>query len=230
MTDTPASSRTAPATPRAAPAAVPFLLESTGPLDLERLFGSDRPVELEIGCGKGLFLVTAATLEPGRNFLGIEVARKYARFTADRLARRGLTNARVVRGDARALLRDAVPDASVAVLHVYFPDPWWKRRHKKRRVFSEEFVRQAARVLVPGGELRFATDVAEYFGVMRALVSAHPAFLPLEPPAEKPPEHDLDYLTNFERKYRQGGRPILRAQFQKTRQPAPHGAGPPDAR
>ncbi len=196
-----------------AAAVSPYFLEPKGPLDWTEMFGNTNPVEVEIGCGKGLFLLNAATQQPLRNYCGIEIARKYALFAASRVARRGLTNVRVARADAQQVLREWIADKSVAVLHVYFPDPWWKRRHKKRRVFSESLVADIARVLTDGGELRFASDVEEYFKVMHGLVRRHPHFTELEPTAPREPEHDMDYLTNFDRKSRQAGKPVHRAAF-----------------
>src|SRR5947207_14630946 len=108
------------------------------------MFGNDRPIEMEVGFGKGLFLITAGQHHPETNFLGIEIERKYQLFTATRLAKRQLSNIKVVCGDARVFLRDAVPTAALQALHVYFPDPWWKNRHKKRRVFTAEFAAKAA--------------------------------------------------------------------------------------
>jgi tRNA (guanine-N7-)-methyltransferase len=191
----------------------PYFLEPKGPMKWAEMFGNENPVEVEIGCGKGLFLINAATQQPLRNYCGIEIARKYALFAASRVARRGLNNVRVARADAQQVLREWIPDQSVAVLHVYFPDPWWKRRHRKRRVFTESLVAHAARVLIDGGELRFASDVAEYFKVMHGLVSRHPSFREQPPPAAHEPEHDMDYLTNFDRKSRQAGKPVYRAAF-----------------
>ncbi len=176
-------------------------------------FGDDRPVELEIGPGKGLFLANAAVRRPDHNFLGVEIARKYARRAAERASKQGLTNVRVIPGDARKFLHDFVPEKSLAALHVYFPDPWWKKRHKKRRVFTSEFVSDVARALIDGCDFWFATDVEEYFGVMLAVMSEHPEFSPQPPPLPNEPQHDLDYLTNFERKYRMEGRPIHRAHY-----------------
>lgn len=176
-------------------------------------FGNDRPVEVEIGPGKGLFLANAATRRPGHNFLGIEVARKYARRGAERAAKHGLGNIRVIAGDGRRFLHEFVPERSLAAVHVYFPDPWWKKRHKKRRVFTTEFVSDVARALIPGGGFWFATDVEEYFEVMLAVMAEHAEFTPQPSPLPNEPEHDLDYLTNFERKYRMEGRPIHRAHY-----------------
>ena len=191
----------------------PYYLEPTGPLHWPDVFGNTQPVEVEVGCGKGLFLTTAATQRPDTNFFGIELSRKYALFAGDRATRHALNNVRVARADARQVLALWMPDASVSAIHVYFPDPWWKRRHQKRRLFTEEFVDHTARILVRDGELRVATDVSEYYQVMRQVVEQHPAFVLRDIPPQRQPEHDLDYLTNFERKYRQAGKSIFRATF-----------------
>ena len=201
----------------------PYLLEPPAPLtrvDWRQVFGNDGPVELEVGFGKGLFLVTAAWACPAVNFCGIEVLRKYQLFAATRLAKRGLWNVRLVKADARLFLRDAVAPASVRALHVYFPDPWWKKRHLKRRVFTPDFAVQCVRVLWPTGRLHVVTDVADYFAVITGLVAAHTRLRPLPPPDSREPVHDQDYLTNFERKFRKEGRPIYRAAWEKPEMPS----------
>jgi tRNA (guanine-N7-)-methyltransferase len=177
------------------------------------VFGNANPVELEVGSGKGLFLANAAQAEPGRNFLGIELSRKYACRAAERVCKLGLANVRIIAGDARLFLARFVSPASLRTVHVYFPDPWWKARHKKRRVFTAALVADVARGLEPGGELRVATDVEEYFGVIRSLVADEHRFRELAGFEPKAPEHDLDYLTNFERKYRIEGRSIFRVRY-----------------
>src|SRR5262249_23458445 len=132
-------------------------------IDWRAVFGNDLPVELEVGFGKGLFLLTAAQQCPDINFAGIEIEKKYVLFSATRMVKRKLGNVRLAHGDARSILHERVADASLQAVHVYFPDPWWKKRHHKRRVFTEEFVAQCARVLKPGGKLHVVTDVEEYF-------------------------------------------------------------------
>jgi tRNA (guanine-N7-)-methyltransferase len=200
----------------------PYLLPDTplgqtaGPIVWRELFGNDQPVEIEVGFGKGLFLVTAATACPQVNFFGVEIVRKYQLYTATRLALRQLTNVRVACADARLLLRDRVAPSSVQAVHVYFPDPWWKKRHHKRRVFTTEFAASAAGILRPGGRLHVVTDVEEYFGIMTGIVGALPEYRPLPPPEPNAPRHDLDYLTNFERKFRKQGKSIFRAAYERV--------------
>ncbi|MGQ0636884.1 MAG: tRNA (guanosine(46)-N7)-methyltransferase TrmB [Planctomycetaceae bacterium] len=184
------------------------------PLDWREFFGNAQPVEVEVGTGRGLFLVNAATATPAVNFLGIECDFKEGRRAARRLQKRALANARILGADARLVVSRYIVDASVQAVHVYFPDPWWKRRHRKRRVFTPEFVVQAARILRPGGVLHAWTDVEEYFGVMRELLAANPTFRELPAPAERAPEHDMDYHTSFERKKRKEGRPIFRGRWE----------------
>ncbi len=197
----------------------PYLLEvpePPAPLDVAVLFGNDHPVEMEIGFGKGLFLLRSAQDRPGVNFVGVEILRKYQLLTATRLALRNLPNVRLACADARLFLRHCVPPGSVATLHVYFPDPWWKTRHHKRRLFTEEFAHQCARVLRRGGVLSFASDVEDYAKMVEGLVVGVPEFKPLPPPEPGTPAHDMDYLTNFERKFRKEGKAIYRMRWERV--------------
>jgi tRNA (guanine-N7-)-methyltransferase len=188
---------------------------TAAPLDWQAVFGNNHPVELEIGFGKGLFLLIAAQAHPDINFIGVEIVRKYQLFTATRLAKRDLRNVRVVCADACLFLPRYVPAVSLQAVHVYFPDPWWKKRHHKRRVFTAEFVMECARILRPGGQFHAVTDVEEYTATMSALLAEQPSLRQLSPLSEKVPSHDLDYLTNFERKFRKQGKPIYRHRCEK---------------
>jgi tRNA (guanine-N7-)-methyltransferase len=182
-------------------------------LDWRAIFGNDHPVEVEVGFGKGLFLLSSGQARPDTNFLGIEIERKYQLFTANRLAKRGLANVRLACTDARMFFRDHIADRSLQAIHVFFPDPWWKKRHQKRRVFTEEFAGQCARVLAPGGKLHLLTDVAEYFALIQKILAGQSSLVPLTAAGQSGTIHGLEFLTNFERKYRQEGRPIFEAAY-----------------
>jgi len=175
------------------------------------LFPEKGPVELEVGSGKGLFLATAAASRPDRNFLGIELANGYARLCAGRLATARAGNARIIHGDATVLVRDLLPAACLAAVHVYFPDPWWKARHRKRRVLTEPFLRACGRALAGDGRLIIWTDVEEYFRAALEAAAATGLFGPAEEEPEAAPLHDLDYRTHFERRTRLAGCPVHRA-------------------
>jgi len=181
----------------------------------EALFGRRAPLEVEVGSGKGLFLRSAAAARPGTDFLGIELAGKYARLAAAALAKRNLPNAVVVAADALRVFAELLPDASLEAVHVYFPDPWWKKRHKKRRLMRESFARDVERTLRSGGLLHFWTDVEEYFHTSLELLAAHTRLEgPLDVP-ESPAEHDMDYRTHFERRVRLHDEAVYRAEFRK---------------
>lgn len=193
--------------------------EFGGVLDWPSFFGNGNPVELDVGCGRGLFLVHAGENNPHTNYLGLEIDYREGRHGAKRLKRRQLSNVRVLGGNALIALRDLIPPQSVAAVHVYFPDPWWKRKHRRRRIFTDTFVDLCARVLVQGGLLHSWTDVEEYFEVISALMNHDPRFETLPPPEERPPTHDMDYQTSFERKKRREGLPIYRGLW-RLRPPA----------
>ena len=153
----------------------PYLLEvpdDPGVIDPVKVFGNDHPIEIEIGCGKGLFLLNSALAHPDVNFLGIELDRKYLLFAATRIAKRNLRNARLAGADARKFICERLADSCCRRVHIYFPDPWWKTKHRKRRLFTADFVKACERVLVSGGNLSVATDVEEYFEIILKLVTA----------------------------------------------------------
>ena len=116
------------------------------------------PFDIEIGPGKGTFLLNHAKANPARNFLAIEWQREFYLYTADRVRRAGLTNVRLLHADASDFLRWRVATGIVSVLHLYFSDPWPKPRHHKNRVVQDRFLIEASRALTPQGELRIVTD------------------------------------------------------------------------
>ncbi len=130
---------------------------------IAEILASGSRFELEVGSGKGLFLCQVAKQFPTTRFLGIELAQKYAAMAQARLERLGISNAHVYSADGVAVVADVVPDSSVDSLHVYFPDPWWKARHKKRRVLNERMLHGIERALKPGGQFHFWTDVLDYY-------------------------------------------------------------------
>lgn len=191
----------------------------SGPVDFSLLFGRTAPVHIEIGSGRGTFLVHQAAAFPQHDFLGIEWAAEYYRLTADRLARRGLSNARMIRTDAADFIRRFVPDNSVETFHLYFPDPWPKRRHHKRRFFCEANLRRMLRCLRAGGLINFATDHEDYFQQSIRLAQ-QAADEGLAEPADffRPAGAGEGEITgtNYERKYRKEGRPIYTLALRKS--------------
>jgi len=185
------------------------------PWDATELFGRAAPLVIEVGSGKGLFVCRLAIDHPERNVMGIEVSRKYARHAAARLARTGAAHARMVQGDAIPMIVDRLPADSVAGVHVYFPDPWWKKRHRRRRIISSTFVAHVQRVLLPGGQLHFWTDVKEYFESALEIIGDSTQLRGPHFPAAVTPTHDLDYRTNFERRMRTHGIDVFRSEFTK---------------
>lgn len=136
-------------------------------LDPRRWFEHpDRPFEIEIGSGKGTFILNHGAANPGTNILGIEWAHEFYLYAADRVRRAALNNVRMLNTDATVFLKWRMPDAIVSVVHLYFSDPWPKSRHHRRRVVQDLFLAQVYRVLVPGGELRIVTDHDEYWAWM----------------------------------------------------------------
>lgn len=190
--------------------------ELTDPIDWLRFFGQPGPVELDIGCGRGVFIATAAVANPDVNYLGLEIDFKEGRRAARKLHKRDLPNARIIGGDCRRVLGEFIAEGSVAAAHVYFPDPWWKKRHHKRRLFTDEFANLLARIVRVGGHVHSWTDVPDYFEVISRLMDHHPQFEKLPPPDERTPDHDMDYQTSFERKKRKAGLPIYRGLWQRS--------------
>lgn len=180
---------------------------AAGPVDLREIFGNNRPVELEIGSGKGTFILARAGARPEVNFLGLEYARAYAAYCADRLRRAGLTNARMLRAEAAHFFKVCLPGACLMRVHVYFPDPWPKRKHHRRRLIQPSFIAEVRRVLQPGGQFIVVTDHFDYFRHIRRVLHNAPGFVRIAMPRMTDAAGELTG-TNFERKYIAQGRPF----------------------
>lgn len=181
-------------------------------LDLTQLFSRPQPLEVELGCGDGSFLVQWAKLLPQHNFLGVERLLGRLRKVDRKGARAGLTNLRLIRLEASYFIEYLLPPGSVHAFHIYFPDPWPKRRHRKHRLINEHFTQVAARALVPGGIVFLRTDDANYFSQMKAAFESNARFGALETPLEL-----SAILTDFERDFQTRGVAILRASYQRSK-------------
>lgn len=178
-------------------------------IDFEQLFGNAKPVILEIGSGKGRFLIATATERPDLNVVGIEKSLHYHRLIRDRVLKRHLTNIRLINHDAFLVLRDMVPDASLAEIHIYFPDPWPRKKEQKRRIIRAEVLEQFRRTLVDGGSGIYVTDHREYFEAAAPLIESAFRSERRIPGPDDPPR------TNYEAKYRAEGREIYEVRFWK---------------
>lgn len=178
-------------------------------LDLFRVFGRNQPVEVELGSGDGSFLVEYARKNSDRNFLGIERLLGRIQKMSRKGLRAGLTNLRGIRIESGYLLEYLLPEKSVAALHIYFPDPWPKRKHRENRLINDRFPTLAQRVLIPGGAVYLRTDDADYFKQMREVFGANPAFREIE----TPPELKV-VRTDFEGDFNARGIETRRAAYQ----------------
>ena len=188
-----------------------YQLESVvEPLSLARLFPVAQPLEVELGSGDGSFLRDYAALHPERNFLGIE--RLLGRLRKlDRKGRRaGLKNLRVIRIESSYLLEFLLPPAQVDALHIYFPDPWPKRKHARHRLIGERFPGLARRVLKSGGVVYLRTDDVPYYEQMQTVFAGAKDFALIPGPGEL-----SSILTDFEREFHARGIPTRSAAYQK---------------
>lgn len=179
------------------------------PLDFSRLFAEPNPVELELGSGDGGFILHAATSNPNHNFLAVE--RLLGRLR--KIERAGiagnLSNLRAMRIEISYLMRFLIPASSIHAIHVYFPDPWPKKRHSRHRLFRPHFTRWAARVLKAGGIIYMRTDDVPYFDQLKYTFSGDPEFIPCETPPDL-----ASFRTEFEQQWNSMGIPTNYAAYQ----------------
>ena len=192
-----------------------FLAEKYDSVVFSEYFGNTHPVEMEIGCGKGKFLVARAIENPGINFLGIDRVSKFMNIGKTRAQKRALPNIRFLRAEARAFLTEAIAAVSVSLFHIYFPDPWPKRRHQARRVFTPELLVLLHARLLPGGLIEVATDDSDYFAAMKKTIAATAHLW--ENVRESLNERILDGMnkTNYELKWAAQGRSLYYAELKK---------------
>jgi tRNA (guanine-N7-)-methyltransferase len=179
------------------------------PLPLAEMFARPQPLEVELGSGDGSFLSQWALTHPQVNFLGVERLLGRLRKLDRKAQRLGLTNLRLIRIEAGYFLEYLLPPEAVQALHVYFPDPWPKRKHRKHRLVRESFVDAAARILAPQGRVYLRTDDVDYFAQIQEVFAASKKFRAVEAPA------DLSAMpTDFEREFNTRQVATLRAAYE----------------
>ena len=188
---------------------------STPPPTWAEIFDNTNPVEVEIGPGKGAFLLALARNHPERNFFGVEFTKRRAFRLASLIERDGPTNALVIHADITCLVQTMIWPASIAAYHLYFPDPWWKPRHHRRRLFRDDFAVALTRTLTPGGIIFLASDVQEYFAEIVRQFATIPQLIQFPWERDQVTRKGKPILTDFERKYREEGRPIFYAGVRK---------------
>jgi tRNA (guanine-N7-)-methyltransferase len=178
-----------------------------GRIDLEKVFPKAQPLEVELGCGDGTFLAEYANQNPGKNFIGVE--RLLGRISKLNRKGMGLKNLRGVRIESSYFLEFLLPRNSVSALHIYFPDPWPKKRHHKNRLINEKFPALAKNTLSSGGKIYLRTDDKNYFQKMTEIFGANKNFREIEAPAGL-----SGLLTDFETEFNAKGIQTLRASYQ----------------
>ena len=194
----------------------------TGPLLLDhrepwsQTFEREAPLEVEIGFGYGHFLLEYGRARPELNVVGIEFRPKLAYQVADRIARQGRTNLMALRGDAKRHLPTLFAPGSVQAFHVQFPDPWWKKRHHKRRLVDTELATLFHTLLRPKGRVYLRTDVLDYGRAMiETFEAGAPPFLNLEGPRAFTADDGLGVPSNRERRYLANGTPVYRLVYER---------------
>lgn len=185
--------------------------DATDALPLDRIFPDGRrPLEVDVGCGKGRFLIARAQAHPATNFLGLDRLMKRLKLVDARIVRANLANVRLLHLDALYVVESLLPAAGVAAFYIFFPDPWPKRRHHRRRLFSPRFLDALDRALLPNGQVNVATDHADYFAEISKLLQRDPRFV--EVPAFQTSEEER---THFELTFLKTGAPIFRLSVRK---------------
>ncbi|MFL5319205.1 MAG: tRNA (guanosine(46)-N7)-methyltransferase TrmB [Myxococcaceae bacterium] len=191
-------------------------VDAKAPPDWDAVFGFSGPLELEIGCGYGGFAIEYAARHPAVRYVAFEWRKKWARHVQSLADGRGLKNLRVVEADAKREIPLLFKPGSISVIHLQFPDPWWKRAHQKRAILSPEFTKFLLELTVPGGIFEMRTDVEDRALAMIEALENAGYVNPLGPRAFHPPEPD-DVPSSRERRYLAAGEPVYRARLVKPR-------------
>ncbi len=189
----------------------------SGYADFGNIFGRDAPVHIDIGTGKATFLLSQSLKQPEVNFLGIERASRYYRHAVDRMGRWGVENVRIIRAEVAAFISGYVKDNSVDCFHIYFPDPWPKTKHHKRRLLTRVNIEQMLRCLKSAGTIRIATDHHEYYQQIEQVLGSLANRLeqiPFSPTASAVSSEVVG--TNYERKYIRDKKGIFTIAVRKT--------------
>ncbi len=179
------------------------------PLPMARYFGNDRPIDVDVGCGKGRFLVERARTHPETNLLGIDRMLRRIRKIDNRVQRLGYPNVRLLRIEAYYAVAFLMPAAAIQTYYIFFPDPWPKQKHQEHRLFNPRFVDALCRTLLPGGCVHVATDHQPYFEALHAILRAEKRLeeiAPFQPAEAERTDFELWYLDRS---------PIGRCSFRK---------------
>jgi len=185
-------------------------VNSFAPLDFEKIYGRQAPVEIDLGCGDGSFLADLASESPDRDFLGIERLLGRVRSACRKIERSGLENARILRFEIPYAVERLLPEKSIASFHLMFPDPWPKRRHAPRRLVTESFLASLYRALAENGTVRIATDETEYYRQITRFVSQSSLFAVISDAVP------ANAMSKFEKRFTLEGAKIHRLALRKV--------------
>jgi tRNA (guanine-N7-)-methyltransferase len=189
--------------------------ELSAPVDWSEIFGNSNPLALEIGCGIGDFIVKTAMDQPDRNFIAIDYYNKGCWKTCRRIDRAGLTNVRVLRVEARSFISDMIAPESLSAVYINCPDPWPKKRHRKRRLVNREFMLFLKGFLAPSADFYFATDFDDYGEDVAAMLSAQEGFANMLSPDLFRHELEGYHLSKYMQKFMGMGKRIYFVHYRK---------------
>jgi tRNA (guanine-N7-)-methyltransferase len=198
--------------PKDIPGALELLLDTSqwgdSPPAFADIFGNDNPLEIEIGCGKAKLLIARAQSHPDRNFIGIDYTWRFMRYGCHRSQKRGLSNIRFIKEEAKHIITDWVQPKSVSIFHVYFPDPWPKKRQQKRRLINRQFVEVLHGKLTDDGRIEIVTDDFDYSIVIKEAFAETASLWRNVRHNTDEPLFETEERTNYEVKWRAAGRTI----------------------